>query len=107
VLSPVENYGKVRILNVPHGADARTEMAGPANRAAEHERTLVVTDDRRLVDALTHGKAKVLSSAQFVARVRKSIRPDDEAAPDEPDEKFTGLTEEEADSWLGEFGEED
>lgn len=107
VLSPAERRGAVKVVNLPHGRDARAEIAGPANRAGEEERTLVVTDDRRLSEDLAHGKARVTSCARFVTRVRKSIRAGDETVPDEPDEKFTGLTEEEVDFWLRQFGDED
>jgi predicted RNA-binding protein with PIN domain len=104
VLSPVEHRYGLRVVNAPAGRDARTEVAGAANRSAEQEPTLVVTDDRRLMDDLARGKAKVVTCGRFVARVRKSIRAGDETLPDEPDEKFTGLTEDEVDFWLREFG---
>jgi predicted RNA-binding protein with PIN domain len=106
VLSPVEQHGPVKVLSLPHGGDARAEIAGPANRSAEQERTLVVTDDTRLARDLEHGKARVLTSARFIGRVRREIRAGDQSLPGEPDEKFTGLSDEEVNFWLGEFGDE-
>jgi predicted RNA-binding protein with PIN domain len=106
VLSPIEQHGDVKVLSLAHGGDARAEIAGPANRSAEEDRTLVVTDDARLARDLEHGKARVVSSARFVARVRRQIRAGDQTLPGEPDEKFTGLSDEEVNFWLGDFGDE-
>lgn len=106
VLSPIEQHGPVKVLSLPHGREAPAEIAGPANRSAQQERTLVVTDDVRLARDLEGGKARVLSCAGFVARVRRDVRAGDESLPGEPDEKFTGLSDEEVDFWLGEFGDQ-
>jgi len=106
VLSPVERHGPVKVVSLPYGGDARAEIAGPANRSAEQDRTLVVTDDVRLARDLEHGKARVLTSERFVRRVRREVRAGDESLPGEPDEKFTGLSDEEVDLWLGDFSDE-
>lgn len=107
VRSPTERFARVKVTNVPYGGDVRTEIGGPANQAAKQERTLVVTADNRLADAVQRGRARVLTPAAFVARARKLMRPSDEVVADEPDEKFTGVTDEEVDFWLGLFGNED
>ena len=100
---PRQHVGPVYAVNLPYGEKAWTEMAAQANRAAAQERTVVVTDDVRLVRALTRGGATVAGAEEFVARARKSMRPEQEALADEPDEKFTGLSEGEVNFWLDFF----
>jgi hypothetical protein len=107
VLPPIEHVGRVTGVNTPFGVGAATEIAGPANRAAVQQPTAVVTSDRRLMEALERGRARVVEPAQFVSRARKLMRKADEDASSEPDEKFTGLTEGEVDFWLEYFKGED
>ena len=107
VRTPTEHRADVRVVNLPHGVEALSEIGGPANRSAVEERTFVVTDDHRLRDALARGRATVLSPAQFVARARRSMGHRDEMKPDEPDEKFTGLRDDEVEFWMGYFGDKD
>jgi len=95
--------GRVTVLNAPYGVDARTEIAGPANRSAVRERTLVVTADRRTIEALEHGKATVQRPDEFVPRARSLMGKDTEALAAEPDEKFGDLTDDEVDFWLDYF----
>jgi predicted RNA-binding protein with PIN domain len=103
VLPPTEHHGRVRVLNLDHGKEARHEIAGPANRAAQTEETLVVSADVRLATALQKGQAKFVSAADFVARTKTQIRGDDKSNYDEPDEKFSGLSDREVDGWMGFF----
>ncbi len=103
VLPPTERFGKVRVVNLPWGEDARSEIAGPANRNANEERTFVVTDDPRLMEALRRGKATVHTPEHFVSRARRVMGKGDERLAEEPDEKFTGLSEDEVDFWLDFF----
>ena len=63
--------------------------------------------DPRLRDALAGGRATVMTPAQFVARVRRTIGRGADARPDEPDEKFGGLAEEEVNFWLEYFKDPD
>jgi predicted RNA-binding protein with PIN domain len=107
VLPPTERLSRVTIVNVPYGRTARDEIAGPANRAAMQERVLVVTADYRLTDALARGQARTMSPAEFLSGARKRMRKGEAALADEPDEKFTGLTDEEVGLWLDFFGGED
>ena len=107
VLPPTERHGGVKVVNVAPGVEARTEIAGPANRSAQDERTLVVTADHRLVCSLEGGQARALGPGEFVARVRRSLRPAQEALADEPDEKFGSITDQEVDFWMRFFGERD
>jgi hypothetical protein len=102
-VSPSERHGLVRIVNLPFGGEALREIGGPANRSASEERTLVVTDDFRLLQAVERGKATGLSCPAFLARVRKAMRKDDEATPDEPDEKFSGISDQEVGFWVEYF----
>jgi hypothetical protein len=98
-----ERAGRVRVVNMPYAKEAWLEMAGQANRSAMREETLVVTDDIRLIRALERGKAKVVTPAQFVARAREAMGRSDEDLTEEPDEKFSGLSEEEVDVWMDFF----
>ncbi len=98
-----ERVGRVHVVNMPYAKEAWLEMAGQANRSAMEEDTLVVTEDIRLVRALERGRAKVVGSAQFVVGAREFIGRSDEDLTEEPDEKFSGLSEEEVDVWLDYF----
>ena len=100
VRPPTERVGRVTVTNLPYGRDAWMEMAGQANRSAMQEQTLVVTADHRLIRALERGRAKVVAPEQFVARARQGMGRSDEELAAEPDEKFSGLSEEEVDLWL-------
>lgn len=106
MLSPVEHHGPVKVVQLPYGEDALDEIGGPANRAALEDRVFVVTADWRLLNAVQRGKATAQEPAVFIDRVRSAIRKEDEAVPDEPDEKFSGLSDPEVDFWL-EYFEED
>jgi len=105
VLPRTERVGRVRLAHLPEGEEALREIAGPANRAAESDRVFVVTDDPRLAGALAHGKARVVGAADFLERVRRSLRGEAEDGLDEPDEKYSGLTEDEVEYWLRLFEE--
>ena len=107
VRTPTERHGRVRVVNLPYGEEALREIAGPANRSAAEERTLVVTDDHRLREAVARSGATPLSPGQFVARARLSMGRHDEMKPDEPDEKFAGLTGEEVEFWVRYFEDKD
>lgn len=103
VLPPVTHHGRVRVANLETGAEARHAIAGPANRAAQGGRVYVVTSDPRLAQSLSHGNARVFDAGQFLARVRTVLRGGDEEGLDEPDEKFSGLSEEEVGFWARYF----
>ena len=107
VLPPTERVGRTTVVNTPYGVEARTEIAGPANRAAAEERTLVVTSDVRLMQVLERGRARVVDPGRFVARARGMMRKGDEGSSSEPDEKFTGLTDEDVGFWLEYFKTEE
>ena len=85
VRTPSEQHGRVRVLNLPYGEEPLPGLAGPANRSAGEERTLLVTDDHHLREAVERSKATALSSGQFVAKARQSMGRQDEVDPDEPD----------------------
>jgi len=107
VLPRTQQYSRVTVVNLPYGAEAWKEIAGPANRDAVEDRTWVVTSDRRLTEAMQHGRARLADPEHFVARVRRSIRREGDVLGDEPDAKFSGLTDDEVGFWLQYFGEED
>jgi len=107
VRAPTRHFGPVTVTNCPPGVEARAEIAGPANRDAVEQRTLVVTDDWTIAEALRNGKARVLTPARFVAAVRELIGKDGRGLAAEPDEKFSGLSEDEVDLWMEYFDGED
>ncbi len=107
VRAPVEHYGRVKVVNLPYGEEARAEIAGPANRSAVQERTFVVTEDFRLREALKGGAARAFEPGEFISRARTVMRGAEDTAFDEPDEKFNGLSDEEVDYWIGFFDEGD
>jgi len=100
VVSPAERHGRVKVVNVVEEDEVRQEIAGPANRSAVDERTRVVTDDARLRSALEHGKAVALSAQEFLGKARALLRGSDDEWHGEPDSKFTGVPEEEVETWL-------
>ena len=102
-LPPTERYGRVRVVNLEPGADVFHEIAGPANRAAHGQETIVVSDDVRLMRALQRGKAHLTPAADFVERIKTQMRGEEAEKADEPDEKFSGLSRQEVDTWLDFF----
>jgi hypothetical protein len=106
VRPPVQNFGRLKVVNLPYGEEAFDEIAGKANRDAVDDKVFVVTDDRRLAGAVQRGRARLQTPEQFVRRVRKRIRADEQSMAQEPDEKFTGLSETEVDYWMEYFEEE-
>ena len=107
VRPPTERFAQVEVQNLTYGAKKQLVIGGAANKAAGLERTLVVTDDWRLVESLRAGRAKVLGAAQFVSQARTAMGSSDDVVPDEPDEKFTGVTDDEVGFWLDMFDAED
>lgn len=107
VRPPTQQFGRVKVVNLPYGDDAYMEISGSANRAAQKEHAEAVTDDPRIMDALSRGKATPRMPDEFVRRARRSMRPQDEELADEPDEKFGGLSEDEVEFWVQYFDEEE
>ncbi len=106
VKPPYQSFGQVKVRNLPFGHDAVTEIAGPANREARERTVVIVTDEPALLEAARRGRARAETPQQFVRRVRRSIRPEDEELADEPDAKFSGIGEEEVEFWMDFFNEE-
>jgi len=108
VLPPMERHGRVRVSNLGPGQQVWHEIAGLANRTAQSERVFVVTADPRLAQALGGGKARAVEPRRFLQRIRAVLRGGRRAEGfDEPDEKFSGLSDEEVGFWLDFFtGEE-
>jgi predicted RNA-binding protein with PIN domain len=106
VLPPTEHHGRVRVVNLEPGKQAMHEIAGPANRAAGADRVQVVTDDPRLATALQRGGARVVAPQDFLSRARTMMRGGDKQNFDEPDEKFSGTSDTEVESWMEFFDEE-
>ena len=106
-LPPTEHHGRVRVVNLDPGALALHDISGPANRAAQSDRVFVVTDNPKLVEALRTGKARAVGSGGFVEDARRMWGGDEDAADEEPDEKFSGLADEEVEYWLKEFQDDE
>ena len=105
-LAPSERHGRVRVVNLEPGAAAMHEIAGPANRAARDDRVFVVTSDARLAEAMRRGRARVLEPLAFIRRARKLMRGAETDNLDEPDAKFSGLSDEEVEHWMRLFSED-
>lgn len=101
-----ERYGKTKVINTPPGENARAEIAGPANRDAESERVYVVTDDGRLYSAVQNSPVRAYSPGKFLSKARTLMRGKDELQTEEPDEKYTGVSEDEVDFWLEMYKDE-
>ena len=105
-LPKYEHYGKTKVINTPPGETARAEIAGPANQEAESERVYVVTDDGRLYSAVQNSEVRAYSPAKFLSKARTLLRGKDELQTEEPDEKYTGVSEDEVDFWLEMYKDE-
>ena len=102
-VSPVEHIGRTEVVTLEPGESLRQAIAGPANRAAGKERTYVVTTDPKLETALLKSDARVYEPRKFLSKARTLMRGDGENRVEEPDQKFTGVPEEEVDFWAEMF----
>ncbi|MFW5923031.1 MAG: hypothetical protein ACOCSQ_01460 [Planctomycetota bacterium] len=101
VLPPYEQHGRVKMRNLEADEECARWVAGPANRMAERDRVYVVSDTPRVCRAAEGSEARVFGSEEFIDRARRVMGQDDDTARyDEPDEKYSGLAEEEADFWI-------
>ena len=106
VLPRIEHHGRTTIINVAPGKTARHEMAGPANRDAQNEPTYVVTDDFKLSRSVQKGGAGVWNPAEFFEKAGALMAGEEGRALDEPDGKYTGLSDKEVDYWARLFEQE-
>jgi hypothetical protein len=84
--------------------NCRTLMcSASANKSAQQEETVVVSDDPRLVRALEHGKAKLERALDFIRTAKSRMRGEEKQSYEEPDEKFSGLTDRDVDGWMSLF----
>jgi len=105
-LPPVQRHGRVRVVNLEPGGQALHAIAGPANREAEGGRVVVVSSDPRLMQALARGRARAVGAEDFLVSARRALRGGEGAGGlEEPDEKFSGLSDEEVERWLEFFDE--
>ena len=102
-LTPRQRVGRVTVINTPCGIEARAEIAGPANRSAGREPTLVVTGDYGIVGAMGRSDARVRGPKDFMTEARRHMGRQDDAAADEPDAKFVGLSDGDVEYWLHYF----
>lgn len=107
VLPPVEKHGRVRMKNLTAGEECLHEIAGSANRAAENDRVYVVTEDPRLAEAVDAGNARVYSPEKFASRAERVMGEEQKERFAEPDEKYSGVSDEQVDFWVEFFDEKD
>ena len=107
VRTPTERFAQVKVRNLTYGTKKQIELPGEANRLARQEPTQVVSDDWRVDEALRGGTAKALGTAQFVTQARTAMGSADDVTPDEPDEKFTGVTDGEVGFWMDFMDDDD
>lgn len=105
--SPYEHHGRTTVVNLQPDEEARKAIAGPANRAAADERTYVVTSDPELEEIISGSNARVYEPRRFMSKARKVMGKDDEGGMSEPDQKYTGVPEEEVEFWAQMFEDED
>jgi len=103
---PTTRTGRVTTLVTPYGVPARTFIASPANQGAADERTYVVSTDRRTADAVARSTVRVQTPATFLSATRRRMGRDATAPAIEPDEKFSGLADDEVGFWMDFFEEE-
>jgi YacP-like NYN domain-containing protein len=103
---PTTRTGRVTTLVTPYGIPARSLIAGPANQAAADERVYIVSADRRTADAVARSTVRLSAPDTFLTATRRRMGRDAEAPAVEPDEKFSGLAEDEVEFWLDFFDEE-
>ncbi len=83
-------------------ADDRIIEAIEASSAPR--RLIVVSTDRQIRMVARRRRAAAPDSATFIAQVLSDVERSDRKAPSEPPEKFEGLSPEQTDAWLREFG---
>ncbi len=105
--SPYEHHGRTTVVNLQPDEEARKAIAGPANRAAAGERTYVVTSDPELEEIISGSNARVYEPRRFMSKARKVMGKDAEGGMSEPDQKYTGVPEEEVEFWAQMFEDED
>ena len=106
VLPRIQHHGRITIVNVAPGKGARDEIAGPANRDAQNEPTYVVTDDFKLSGSLRKGAAEVWRPHEFFEKASALMAGEEDRTLDEPDGKYSGLSDREVDYWARFFEEE-
>jgi hypothetical protein len=97
---------------IPHGIRLTYSGGTPADqlviRAIEVDsaprRLTVVSTDRQIRAAARRRRCASLTSEEFSERLRTEIERPSPAAPPEPPEKREGLSPEQTESWLEEFG---
>lgn len=99
-LPKFEHYTRTKVINTPPGETARGEIASPANLDSESERVYVVTDDAKLYSAVQNSEVRAYSPAKFMSKARTLMRGKDDLKTEEPDEKYTGVSDDEVDFWL-------
>lgn len=104
VRSPVEQHGKVRVVNLQPGAEVLHEIAGPASRAARLGRVWAVASDAGIEKALNRGRARAMQPEEFMLRAQALMRrePGDDG---EPQGKFSGVSEGDVEFWTRFFEE--
>lgn len=107
ILPPVEEYGRVTVRNLTENERMSREICGPANRESSSNQVFVVTDEPRFERAVRGGEARLLTPQEFIERARRIMGKEQKARYEEPDEKYSGVSDEEVDFWMDYFGDKD
>ncbi len=107
VLPPTEEYGRVTVRNLLQGEKVTREICKPANQAANSDRVFVVADEPTVTEPVKSTDVRVYSPTEFIRRARKIMGKEQTSRYEEPDEKYSGVAEEEVDFWMDYFSEKD
>jgi predicted RNA-binding protein with PIN domain len=101
--SEFDSVGRLSVVFSGFHSDADTVIEEKVAASTSPRRLTVVSNDRRLRQAVAARKAATVKSDQFWSQVLNELRRDKPAAK-EPEEKRDGLTDGETEQWLDLFG---
>ncbi len=101
--SEFDSVGRLSVVFSGFHSDADTVIEEKVAASTSPRRLTVVSNDRRLRQAVAARKAATVKSDQFWSQVLNELRRDKPAVK-EPEEKRDGLTDGETEQWLDLFG---
>ena len=100
----VENAQGIQVVYSGAVESADDEIERLVRTQIDPSRVLVVSSDAELRKAVGKLGARVTRSADFNRQMREALRRQRDSQPQEPPEKFEGLSPGEAEGWLKELG---
>lgn len=100
----VEKEGEIEVIYSSGFESADDEITRLVRAYPDPRRVLVVSSDVELRRAVGKLGAKVVRSTDFNRQMGEAFRLERESQPQEPPEKFEGLSPGEAEGWLKELG---